>query len=113
MGRAAKRHTGTTTSHGETTGWQAQLYAIMANLPAQRVVSYGALAQAVGVGPRQIARTLRQLPADSRLPWYRVVRSDGHIADFPGRDEQCKRLQEDGIVVSRYRIAPEWFWAMK
>lgn len=90
--------------------WQEQMYAFLAHLPQHRVISYGTLARAVGVGPRQIARALRQLPADSQLPWYRVVRSDGHIADFPGRDEQCQRLRGDGIAVSNYRIAKESFW---
>ena len=42
-----------------------------------------------------------------RLPWHRVLRSDGRIA-FPAGsapfDEQCRRLRAEGVVVEGGRV---------
>lgn len=89
-----------------TPEWSAQLYQLLHSLPQDKVTSYGALGKAIGgVGPRQIARAMRQLPEGTQLPWHRVVRSDGRLADHEGAAEQRARLLADGIPVQHNRVA--------
>lgn len=94
-----------------TPNWTDQLYQLLHSLPRDKVTSYGALAKAIGgVGPRQVARAMGQLPADTQLPWHRVIRSDGTLADHDGAAEQKQRLLADGIMVSRNRVAQRYFY---
>ena len=68
------------------------VYQWLAAVPAGQVVSYGQLAQLAGY-PRHarfVGRLMAHLPSDSRLPWWRVVRSDGTLA--------CGRRQQDLLV---------------
>ncbi|WLD58239.1 MGMT family protein [Salinispirillum sp. LH 10-3-1] len=88
-----------------TPEWTEQLYQLVDSLPRHQVTSYGALAKAIGgVGPRQVARAMGQLPEDTQLPWHRVIRSDGTLAEHARADEQESRLLADGIPVSRNRV---------
>ena len=85
------------------------LYLVLAQVPAGKVVSYGELAQLAGLGraARWVGRTLAQLPADSRLPWHRVLRSDGQLglpAASPAGQEQRRRLSEEGIALQGTRV---------
>jgi len=72
-------------------------------------MSYGELARLAGLGraARWVGRVLARLPADSRLPWHRVVRSDGRLglpADSPSAREQCERLRSEGVAVNNGRV---------
>ncbi len=50
--------------------------AVIAAIPAGRVMSYGAIAEVVGrAGPRQVGRVLALHGSD--VPWWRVVHADG------------------------------------
>jgi len=87
-----------------------RLYAALAQIPAGYVMSYGELAQQAGLGraARWVGRVLSQLPEDSRLPWHRVVRSDGRLglnADSPSALKQCQRLRSEGVMVENGRVA--------
>src|SRR3990167_2506520 len=55
------------------------LYAVLAQIPAGCVVSYGQLAAYAGLGraARWVGRTLSQLPDGSILPWHRVIAAGG------------------------------------
>lgn len=73
------------------------VYQWLAAVPAGQVVSYGQLARYAGF-PRHarfVGRLMKNLPTGSRLPWWRVVRGDGHLAC--GRRQQ-QRLEEEGVV---------------
>jgi methylated-DNA-protein-cysteine methyltransferase-like protein len=55
---------------------------------------------------RLVARILSQND-DPRLPWHRVLRSDGRIAmpeGSRGYREQCQRLRAEGVVVENGRV---------
>ena len=53
---------------------------LVEQVPAGRVTTYGAVADAVGVGgPRQVGRVMA-LHGGS-VPWWRVVRADGRLPD--------------------------------
>lgn len=54
-----------------------------------------------------VGSVLRQTPNDVRLPWHRVLRSDGRIAFEPGSEqfvEQVERLRAEGVIVNEGRV---------
>jgi alkylated DNA nucleotide flippase Atl1 len=55
-----------------------RVLALVERIPPGRVMSYGAIAEFVGVGgPRQVGRVMALEGA--AVPWWRVVRSDGGL----------------------------------
>ena len=89
-----------------------RFYALVDSIPKGRLATYGQIAKEAGLPrhARHVGHALRQLPAGSKLPWHRVVSSDGSIAARPGSSEgkQAKRLRAEGIEVSpagRVRLA--------
>jgi methylated-DNA-protein-cysteine methyltransferase-like protein len=85
------------------------LYAVLAQVPSGKVVSYGQLAQLAGLGraARWVGRTLSQLPDDTRLPWHRVVAANGRLslaAGSPSGAEQRARLRAEGVSVYDERV---------
>lgn len=82
-------------------------------VPRGQVAAYGAIASRAGLPGR--ARMVARLLAgndDPRLPWHRVLRSDGRIAfppDSPAHAEQVQRLRAEGVDVrnGRVRMAPD------
>ena len=85
------------------------LYAVLAQVPAGKVVTYGQLAQMAGLGraARWVGRTLAQLPDDTRLPWHRVLAAGGRLslpAGSPAGDEQRARLRGEGLLMEGNRV---------
>ena len=83
---------------------------VIAAIPRGRVSSYGEIAARAGL-PRRARLVGRVLSdagaAGAKLPWQRVLRSDGRIA-FPagskGFREQRARLIEEGVIVNHGRV---------
>lgn len=77
-------------------------------IPRGQVAGYGHIAQRAGLPgrARMVARILSE-NADPKLPWHRVLRSDGRIA-FPegskGYREQSQRLRAEGVTVEKGRV---------
>ncbi|WP_095146772.1 MGMT family protein [Pseudomonas sp. Irchel s3b6] len=85
------------------------LYVTLAQVPEGKVVSYGQLAELAGLGraARWVGRALSQLPADSTLPWHRVLGAGGRIslpAGTPSGDEQRARLRMEGVSILNNRV---------
>jgi len=77
-------------------------------IPEGCVASYGELATRAGLPGRArlVGRILGEMP-DAKLPWHRVLRSDGRIAFPPGSRsfrEQVRRLAGEGVLVVRGRV---------
>ncbi len=53
---------------------------MVALIPPGAVTTYGAIARALGVTPRQVGRAMAM--QDDGIPWHRVVRADGTPATF-------------------------------
>ncbi len=88
-------------------GHAAILRAIQA-IPRGRVSSYGEIAARAGQPRRArlVGRILGEYSA-LKLPWQRVLRSDGRIAFAPGSAgfrEQRARLLEEGVSVHNGRV---------
>ncbi|HET7925741.1 MAG TPA: MGMT family protein [Rhodanobacteraceae bacterium] len=78
------------------------------SIPEGSVASYGELAERAGLPGRArlVGRILGEMP-DAKLPWHRVLRSDGRIAFPPGSRsfrEQVRRLAGEGVLVVRGRV---------
>jgi methylated-DNA-protein-cysteine methyltransferase related protein len=60
-----------------------RITSLIRKIPRGRVATYGQIA-ALADRPRnsrQVGSVLKSLPAGSRVPWHRVVNSQGHISD--------------------------------
>lgn len=49
--------------------------AVVVDIPAGQVMSYGQIGAMIGMGPRQVGRAMTLLDED--FPWWRVVHADG------------------------------------
>lgn len=89
---------------------------MVASIPAGQVATYGQVADLAGLpgGARRVGRVLAALPADSRLPWHRVINAAGRLS-LPGNSgaRQQRLLRAEGVYVCdrrvdlrRYRWAP-------
>lgn len=105
---------------GQPTASQAErraaLYAVLAQVPAGHVVSYGQLAAYAGLGraARWVGRTLSQLPDGSTLPWHRVIAANGRLSLPCGSlsgSEQRNRLRDEGVPIHNDRVdMPRYGW---
>lgn len=85
-----------------------RILAAIRAIPRGQVAGYGHIAQRAGLPGRArlVARILSQND-DPRLPWHRVLRSDGRIAmpeGSRGYREQCQRLRAEGVAVENGRV---------
>jgi methylated-DNA-protein-cysteine methyltransferase-like protein len=86
----------------------AAILRTVAAIPRGRVASYGEIAARAGLARRArlVGKVLGLYP-EQRLPWQRVLRSDGRIA-FPagsrGHREQRARLIAEGVIVKGGRV---------
>jgi methylated-DNA-protein-cysteine methyltransferase-like protein len=93
-----------------------RLWQVISAIPPGRVCSYGMVAKLAGIpnGARQTAWALRHLPEDTRIPWFRVINSQGRIAmpeGSRGYREQRRRLLSEGVeFTAAGRIASRGFW---
>jgi methylated-DNA-protein-cysteine methyltransferase-like protein len=87
----------------------AAIVKVIASIPVGRVASYGEIAARAGLPrhARLVGRVLGDAGAEAKLPWHRVLRSDGRFAFKPGSRafrEQRARLIGEGVVVKAGRV---------
>ncbi len=80
-----------------------RVFEIVARIPRGHVVTYGQIAERLGLprGARQVGWAMRNCPSD--LPWHRVVNASGRISrrEPPAAmDFQRTLLEEEGIEFS-------------
>ena len=81
----------------------------VAAIPRGCVASYGEIAARAGLAGRArlVGKVLGDAGAAAKLPWHRVLRSDGRFAFPPGSRgfrEQRARLLEEGVAVIAGRV---------
>ena len=92
---------------------RAQVWQVVAMIPAGRVATYGQIAHLIGAPShaRFVGTTLRQLPKNTKLPWHRVVNASLRISQRgTGEATQRKRLQAEGIEFIGEKIPPGYRW---
>ena len=87
-----------------------RVLAIVERVPGGRVTTYGAIADAVGVGgPRMVGRTMSQYGGP--VPWWRVVRADGSLPPSHGDEARAAYLDEGTPLRASGRVdMPHAFW---
>lgn len=78
-----------------------QVYAVVRLIPRGRVMSYGGVARQCGRPglARTVGYALHHLPAQSRVPWWRVVNSAGRISNSYAPERQAELLRREGVAV--------------
>ncbi|ASG04040.1 MGMT family protein [Vibrio anguillarum] len=83
----------------------AQIFAVIHQIPAGKVTTYGEIARLAGYPgyARHVGKALGNLPQNSRLPWFRVINSKGEIS-LKGEDllRQRQKLIAEGVEVSEH-----------
>ncbi|MBX7114090.1 MAG: MGMT family protein [Myxococcaceae bacterium] len=76
--------------------------AVIRAIPKGSTLSYAGVALRANkpLGARQVVRALHTLKA---VPWWRVIRSDGTLAE-PVANEQARRLRREGVKVTGQRV---------
>ena len=81
------------------------IFQVIAQIPYGRVASYGQIARLAGIPKhsRLVGYVLKHMDADSTLPWYRVINSQGKISlsklNDQGQNIQAQLLMAEGILV--------------
>lgn len=101
--------------HGKRDEIEQRLRAIVDAVPRGKVASYGQVASEAGLPgrARRVGSLLRDLPAESRLAWHRVLGAGGRISLPQASEawhEQRRRLLAEGVEVDgRGRVDLERF----
>ena len=79
-----------------------RVWQVVALIPAGTVVTYGDVARRAGMpgAARRVGAALRKLPADTGIPWHRVINAQGRISLPQGSSthrSQRARLESEGI----------------
>ena len=96
----------------KTSDFTHQVYAIVRQIPRGRVVSYGGVAALLGHprAARGVGHALSALPADSDVPWWRVINARGEISNrgaLHGALLQRKLLHREGVRLDK-RGRADW-----
>ncbi len=85
-----------------------RILAAVRAIPRGQVAGYGEVAHRAGLpGRARLAAKVLSENSDPKLPWHRVLRSDGRIALPEGSKafrEQCQRLRAEGVTVVNGRV---------
>ncbi|GIU44714.1 methylated-DNA--protein-cysteine methyltransferase [Shewanella sairae] len=98
------------------TSAMSQIWHIVAMIPEGKVCSYGKVADLAGLPgrARYVSRALKMAPGELKLPWHRVINSQGKISFAENTEpfiEQMQRLRSENIVVNRGKIKmAEYEW---
>lgn len=95
-------------SRADVDGRRERILHVVRAIPTGQVMGYGEVARRACLpGRARFAAKVLSENEDPRLPWHRVLRSDGRIAlpvGSPGFREQVRRLKAEGVVVVDGRV---------
>jgi methylated-DNA-protein-cysteine methyltransferase-like protein len=94
-----------------STDWRVRVYAVVREIPAGRVASYGLVALLAGRSgaARAVGNVMLECD-DPSVPCHRVVHADGSLA--PSFARQRARLRREGVRFVGLRVAMrERLWA--
>ena len=100
-----------------------RIYKLVKQIPKGQVATYGQIAKMVGnCGPRQVGYAMSHTPANMKIPWHRVINSQGRVSVRKQGSEdplQIQLLKNEGVLFSKSgRIdfaeyawfGPDWEW---
>jgi methylated-DNA-protein-cysteine methyltransferase-like protein len=79
----------------QETSLRELIWQVVASIPRGKVASYGQIARLCGYPShsRYVGTTMKDLPRGTKLPWFRVLKSNGALA-FPVASAPYKRQKE-------------------
>jgi len=82
-----------------------RIYALVKRIPRGRVATYGQIAALTGrCTPRMVGYAMAALPANSGVPWHRVLNREGRVSPRSAGDgslQQRALLEAEGVVFDR------------
>ena len=91
--------------------YKDKIYDVIRKIPYGKVLTYKDVAILAGIsgrnGPRCVGYWLSKLPANTDIPWHRVVNSQGKISiknPIYSKDLQVSLLVKEGIEVKGYSL---------
>ncbi len=92
-----------TEESGRTVSFFQRVYDVVRRIPYGRVASYGQVAMILEhpQAARTVGWAMHALPADSDVPWHRVINSQGRVSTScltHPPDLQRRLLEEEGVV---------------
>lgn len=89
--------------------FREDVYAVVRQIPAGRVATYGTVAALAGHpgAARAVGNALHVNPYPELIPCFRVVNSEGFLSGsfaFGGPFRQKELLQDDGVEVANLRV---------
>ena len=87
-----------------------KIWQIVNQIPRGKVATYGQVAQLAELPgyARYVGYTMKMLPSGSKLPWHRVVNSQGRISfptDSTQYQTQKQKLEAEGVVFIKGRFS--------
>ncbi len=92
------------------------IWQLVHQIPRGKVATYGQIAKLAGLPgyARYVGYTMKTLPPDSKLPWYRVVNAKGSLSFAPGSNPYLRQkslLEAEGVVFVNGRFSlREYGW---
>ncbi len=87
-----------------------KIWQVVHGIPMGKVATYGQVARLAGLPgyARYVGTVLKRLPAESKLPWHRVINAAGKLS-FPAGSEQYlrqrARLEAEGIKFNKDKLS--------
>ncbi len=83
--------------------WYRNVWKVVSEIPSGHVLTYGEVARLAGLprAARRVSQALRRAPRGMKLPWHRVINSQGKISfpeDSSGWKRQKDKLEAEGVV---------------
>ena len=93
----------------KNSGKAERIWQTVLAIPESKVCSYGKVADLAGLPgrARYVSRAMSLAPKTLKLPWYRVLRSNGQLAfrnDSPMARKQSELLKREGVIVCNNRV---------
>jgi len=94
--------------------WYKNVWKVVSEIPPGHVLTYGEVARLSG-NPgwaRRVSQALRRAPRKMKLPWHRVINSQGKISfpeDSSGWTRQKDLLEDEGVIFLNGKINLERF----
>ena len=94
--------------------WYRNVWKVVSEIPSGHVLTYGEVARLSGNSgaARRVSQALRRAPRGLKLPWHRVINSQGKISfpeDSNGWIKQKDLLENEGVVFLKGKIDLDQF----
>lgn len=87
--------------------FQEQVLAVVKQIPRGKVTTYGSIAKKLKTSPRAVGQALKRNKHTIEIPCHRVVRSDGTLGGYSGRQSKETLLKGEGVKLKNGKVQKE------